>query len=96
MATELTYRDVFWKWIKKGFPREEAIFQADNWEQQKIRKETTDRAAETKRMRDALRRIAIQKKTNELVTEYDIENADFNHGYDTCIDVARAALKEKE
>lgn len=40
----------------------------------------------------ALREIAKQKKTNELVTEYDVEMADFEDGYDMCIDRARAAL----
>lgn len=40
----------------------------------------------------ALTDIARQKKTDELETEYDVEVADFETGYDTIIDVARKAL----
>jgi len=40
----------------------------------------------------ALEDIAKQKKTDELETEYDVEVADFETGYDTIIDVARKAL----
>ena len=36
--------------------------------------------------------IAKQKRTDELETEYDVECADFEGGYDACIDVARAAI----
>jgi len=55
-------------------------------------------AAEAKleKAREALRVISIQKKTDELVTAYDVEYADFEGGYDCCVDVARAALKESE
>lgn len=28
---ELTWSDVMWAWIKKGYPREEAAFRADNF-----------------------------------------------------------------
>ena len=35
------------------------------------------------------------KRTNELETEYDAECADFEGGYDACIDRARAALIAK-
>ncbi len=38
--------------------------------------------------------IAKQKRTDELETEYDVEVADFEGGYDACIDRARAALTE--
>ena len=41
---------------------------------------------------EALRNIAAQKKTTELETEYDVECADFEGGYDAIIDVARTAL----
>ena len=41
----------------------------------------------------ALRDIARQKKTDEMDTEYDVEYADFEGGYNAIIDVARAALK---
>jgi hypothetical protein len=40
----------------------------------------------------ALQKIAAQKKTTELDTEYEVECADFEGGYDAIIDVARAAL----
>lgn len=43
-------------------------------------------------MKAALEDIAKQKKTDELETEYDVEVADFETGYDTIIDVARKAL----
>jgi len=55
--------------------------------------ETADAIAEVARLRKALEAIAGQKKTNELLTEYDAEVADFETGYDTCIDVARAAVR---
>ena len=42
----------------------------------------------------ALANIASQKKTDELETEYEAECADFEAGYDVCIDVARATLTE--
>jgi DNA repair exonuclease SbcCD ATPase subunit len=38
--------------------------------------------------------IAQQKKTDELETEYDVEFADFEGGYDWCIDLARTTLAE--
>lgn len=41
---------------------------------------------------EALSDIAKQLKTDELVTEYDVEVADFEDGYDMCIDRARAIL----
>lgn len=40
----------------------------------------------------ALREIAGYLRTDELATEYDVECADFEGGYDACIDRARAAL----
>ena len=40
----------------------------------------------------ALRDIARQKKTDEMDTEYDVEYADFEGGYNAIIDVARRAL----
>lgn len=48
--------------------------------------------AVAKAARGALEQIAGQKRTNELDTEYDVECASFEDGYDMCIDVARAAL----
>jgi hypothetical protein len=53
-------------------------------------------AARVKELEDALREIASQKKTDELETEYDVECADFEGGYDACIDRARAALTQKD
>lgn len=47
------------------------------------------------RMREALEEIARQKRTDELETELDAEHADFEGGYDACIDRARAALQEE-
>ena len=43
---------------------------------------------------EALREIARLNKTDELETEYDVEVADFEGGYDLCIDRARATLAE--
>jgi hypothetical protein len=43
---------------------------------------------------EALRDISRQNKTDELNTEYDVEFADFEAGYDACISRARAALAE--
>lgn len=48
--------------------------------------------AEIARLREALERISRQKKTDELETEYDVECASFEDGFDLCVDVARAAL----
>lgn len=45
---------------------------------------------------EAIREIAGQKKTDELETEYDVEVADFEGGYDMCIDRARAFLERVE
>ena len=52
--------------------------------------------AERDAARAALAEIARQKKTTELETEYDEAVADFEAGYDACIEVARAALAAKE
>lgn len=51
---------------------------------------------ENRRLREALEQIAIQKRTDELVTALDVEFADFEDGYDQCIDCARAALRSTE
>jgi hypothetical protein len=32
-----TWGDVFWAWIIKGYPREEAAFRADEWEKRRER-----------------------------------------------------------
>jgi hypothetical protein len=53
-------------------------------------------ADEIEKLRTALRDIARQKKTDELDTEYDVEVADFEGGYDSIIDIARAALGETQ
>jgi len=50
--------------------------------------------AENKALREALEEIAKQKKTSELDTEYEVEHADFEGGYDSCIDRAREALAQ--
>jgi hypothetical protein len=55
-----------------------------------------DARGESTRMREALVKIAKQKRTDELVTAYDVEVADFEGAYDECIDTARAALEHKE
>lgn len=41
---------------------------------------------------ESLAEIARQMKTDELVTECDVEFADFEDGYDACIDCAREAI----
>lgn len=41
----------------------------------------------------ALRDIARQKKSDEMDTEYDVEYAEFEGGYNAIIDVARVALR---
>ena len=46
------------------------------------------------RMREALEEIARQKRTDELETELTAEHADFEGGYDACIDCARIALTD--
>lgn len=46
------------------------------------------------KMREALEKIASQKRTNELETACDVEYADFEQGYDDSIAIARAILKE--
>lgn len=51
--------------------------------------------AQAKRLWEALEKIAKQKKTTELVTAHDVEFADFEGGYDECIDTARAALAKE-
>jgi hypothetical protein len=57
-----------------------------------LRAERDALAARVERLEGALREIARQKKTDELDTEYDVEVADFEGGYDMCVDRARAAL----
>ena len=52
-----------------------------------------EQADEIARLREALEEIAKQKRTDEQETEHDVEYADFEGGYDACIDRARAALK---
>ena len=44
----------------------------------------------------ALSEIARKTKTDELATECDVEFADFEDGYDACIDRAREALAAYE
>ena len=55
--------------------------------------EIIDRETGAGRLADALEDIAKQLKSYEL-SDDDCENADFEHGYDSCVDVARAALAE--
>ena len=50
--------------------------------------------ARGERLVEALEDIAKQKRTDELDTEYDVEVADFEGGYDAVINVARAALAQ--
>jgi len=49
--------------------------------------------SEADRLREALVQIARQKRTDELETEADVEYADFEDGFNTCVNVARAALR---
>ena len=35
MRKKRTWGDVFWRWLRKGVPREEAAFRADEWERRK-------------------------------------------------------------
>ena len=53
-----------------------------------------DLAAALLKAEEALEDISRQKKTDELETEYEVECADFEAGFDTCVDVARATLTE--
>lgn len=55
---------------------------------------TTKYAAVLLKAEDALAEIAKQKKSDEFDTEYDVEVADFEGGFDSCVDRARAALAE--
>ena len=47
------------------------------------------------RLREALEKIAGQKRTDELETPYDVEYADSEQGYDDSINIARAALNKE-
>jgi hypothetical protein len=51
--------------------------------------------AEVARLRDVLSDIAKQKRTDELETVLDVEYADFEGGYDDCINRARAAIQKE-
>lgn len=57
-----------------------------------MRRERDTAQAQVAALWEALNEIARQKKTDELETEYDVEVADFESGYDECINRARAAL----
>lgn len=57
-----------------------------------IRADLTFTPAEIAQVREMLAEISRQKKTTELETEYDVEVADFEDGYDMCVDTARAAF----
>ena len=75
--------------------REDALKAVDVWESDWIAIDSAIRAlpAEQPDPREAaLRDIARQKKTDEMDTEYDVEYADFEGGYNAIIDVARRAL----
>lgn len=61
-----------------------------------LRAQAAKDKARIERLEAALREIARQKRTDELETEYDVEVADFEGGYDACIDRARAALEDGE
>lgn len=50
------------------------------------------RLPEVKALVEAMEEIACQKRTDELDTAYDVEVADFEGGYDECINRARSAL----
>ena len=60
----------------------------------KLRADLAEAPAKIARLTEALKEIAHQTHTSELDTEYDVECADFEAGYDACIDRARAALQE--
>ena len=67
----------------------------DEWGHQYCAMKRRAEAAEAKLATavEALEDMANQKRTDELETEYDVECADFEGGYDACIDVARAAIR---
>ena len=50
---------------------------------------------EVAKLREALAEIAKQKLTTEMETDYEADYADFEGGYDSCINRARAALQVK-
>ena len=50
--------------------------------------------ARADKLLEALENIARQKKTDELDTDYGVEYADFEGGYDAIIDEARTAIRE--
>jgi phosphosulfolactate phosphohydrolase-like enzyme len=52
--------------------------------------------AAVERLAEYLGRIARQKRSDELETEADVEYADFEDGFDACVNVARAALRKGE
>ena len=61
-------------------------------------KVVTDRIAELEaklaEALEALRDIARQKRTDELASKHCAEFADFEGGYDACVDVARTTIAE--
>jgi hypothetical protein len=44
----------------------------------------------------AIEEIARQKKSTELDNEYEVECADFEDGYDACIDTARVGAPQEK
>lgn len=60
------------------------------------KKRADDAEARIARLEAALREIAKQKRANELQSAYEEVTADFEEGYDACVDRARAALEDGE
>lgn len=50
---------------------------------------------DVRKLREAVGEIARQKKTNEMSRD-ELDFADFEGGYDACIDKARAILRALE
>ncbi|WP_029313228.1 hypothetical protein [Acidiphilium angustum] len=79
------------RWLKKYAELQGATTVA-YVERNVARKERDAVIAERDRLMAAVQEISRQKKATELETEYDVELADFEGGYDRCIDRARAAI----
>lgn len=57
-----TYGDVVWLWLMRGVPREEALFQADEWEKRKKREEQEERFGKPAKLNRASRRKMKEPK----------------------------------
>lgn len=82
--------------LHKSAPGLEALFlDIEETVKQSIKDSTLFKKLESSEslFRDVLDQMARQKTSSELSADQD-EGSDYQGGYDTCIDLARSALKE--